>query len=745
MQELADAPSGDPKLAELHRFLGDSDFDQLENAWMDLVAGESALTGEQIDSLSDAARALMRQGFTTRAGPLVELLAPAAERAAGASPRSLLRVSELLVRAFPQNRDYLAALVDRFHGTFGPTTAERAYFDAAGVADSGDPAAALARFDLLMRFQPGTVVYHASGWGMGEVLSVDPLLAQVRVDLDEKKDHRIAIAAVDSILEALPESSFRAQIYRGAGELRRLVAEDPVALVESVMADFGNPLAQKDIKQQLVPVVLDAKSWTKWWGQAKQALRASGYFRVGDRSPYAVEKLETELTFENDLLERFRRSGDAADRRLAARQVLKGGPETFPLAFVEVGTVLCDEARTEDTAERAIDSAYLAERHSAGENAGLLLRETLLRFSLEQVAEALATRPAADEVVGLVAAIKAARPDDWEQIFRSVFLGKSDAPRAAIAGLLETEAPDWIRALGAETCASPRLSPDACCWLLERRLKDEKLACVASLTTRRQRGLFLLMMDLLEHLADREVREGRAAVRDLYRRVEGLMYWGKGTFFREAVLAMDTPYRVQVHRGLVRNQENLQKVATKLLEILGLIEPRIALADEIPPWKDERVILTTAAGLDRRREELRELREEKLPAIFKAIGDAAAFGDLSENAEFTSALEERDNLVKKAEQVQADLEKALVIDSTVAKPGVVGVGSRVRVRSLADGRDVEYRVLGPWDGSPEDGVLNYRSPLGQSFLERGDGEEVDVVLPSGTSRYLIVSSTPIGG
>ena len=57
---------------------------------------------------------------------------------------------------------------------------------------------------------------------MGEVLEVDALLGQVKVDLDEKKDHRISIDAVDSILELIPDESFRGMSYKSSEELARL-------------------------------------------------------------------------------------------------------------------------------------------------------------------------------------------------------------------------------------------------------------------------------------------------------------------------------------------------------------------------------------------------------------------------------------------------------------------------------------------------------------------------------------------
>src|SRR5207245_80358 len=134
------------------------------------------------------------------------------------------------------------------------------------------------------RYRPGTIVFHASGWGVGEVKSFDPHLRQAVVDLDKKRQHRMDLRAMPDVLEALPPDHFMALARRG-DELKALAAADPVRLVEVVVMSFGNPLDLKAIKARLVPEVIPADGWSKWWSRAKALLRESGYWRVSDRSP----------------------------------------------------------------------------------------------------------------------------------------------------------------------------------------------------------------------------------------------------------------------------------------------------------------------------------------------------------------------------------------------------------------------------------------------------------------------------
>jgi transcription elongation factor GreA len=149
-------------------------------------------------------------------------------------------------------------------------------------------------------------------------------------------------------------------------------------------------------------------------------------------------------------------------------------------------------------------------------------------------------------------------------------------------------------------------------------------------------------------------------------------------------------------------------------------------------------IYSTQFGMDKVQNQLTEIRNEKLPAIFKAIGDAAALGDLSENAEFTSAIEERENLNRKVMELQGDLDRARLIDPEEASTDQIGLGSKIKFHNISTDSTFEYCLLGPWDGGPDNGVLSYLSPLGKAMLQKKEGEEFDVELPTGVHKVKVL-------
>ena len=89
--------------------------------------------------------------------------------------------------------------------------------------------------------------------------------------------------------------------------------------------------------------------------------------------------------------------------------------------------------------------------------------------------------------------------------------------------------------------------------------------------------------------------------------------------------------------------------------------------------------------------------------------------------------------------MQADLDRSQIIDPDKATTDQVSLGSRVTIHSKANDSEVTYSILGPWDGGPDEGVLSYLSPLGTALLQKKQGDEFEVELPTGTQSFKILS------
>ena len=735
---MQDSLSFDSRLDELRKALEERKYDDLENIWMELAESPESVENT-LDSLTAVARGLVSAGEKARAAAMMELIYPAVTESSSELDEKRLAFYELLLRVVPGNQEYRTVFADAFEELHGPTSVERCFFECCGLREGVSADLALERLDNLRKFAPGAFVYHSSGWGAGKVLEVDPHLKQIKVDLEHKKDHRIAMEAADSILEVLPAESFRALELESGDELQRLAEEEPVEMISRLIESFGNPIALKEIKSRLVPGVIVAKSWNRWWNATKVRLRESGYFRVGDRAPYQVAKLESATNYEDELLEHFR-SSEWTEARQAARLVMRGGDRKFPRAYSVVRDELLRMALASDVASVAIDAALLLARREDKGDAAEALVNALSRAPLDALISALEGMSQTEECRRALDPLEAARPEDWLDALKGCFWSRSDALREVAFTMADRHGEEHGKAFVTELLRAPRLAPAAFCWLVDRRLSGDTSGSLAHLESLSSKDFLVLLLDLMEHLVDRDARRVGPGntMKDLYRKVDTLLYHGGSGFFREAIRDVPAEQVAGIYHQLVRNSERLP-TGLKLLEVIDEVRPGIGAPERAEHvWWDVESIYVTRQGLAKRQKEFLVLTEDKIPAIFEAIGKAAEFGDLSENAEFTSAVEERDLLTTRASTIEKELAKAKLLEPGDVRPGPIGLGHRVTVEDLDTGEELSYSVLGPWDGSPEEGVISYRSPLGEIFIGRESGEEFVAKLPGGSKRYKIL-------
>jgi transcription elongation factor GreA len=184
----------------------------------------------------------------------------------------------------------------------------------------------------------------------------------------------------------------------------------------------------------------------------------------------------------------------------------------------------------------------------------------------------------------------------------------------------------------------------------------------------------------------------------------------------------DSGWAKEIRAAASRNSGLTDHIRIQVLEVLGKAHP-VPVTKIVPPWEEE-VIYTTAAALEARQKEFEEVIHVKLPQNSAAIGAAAALGDVSDNAEFQSALEERGRLTERANAMQADIVKAKPIPRIMAQSETVNIGTTVRARRLSTGQEETLTFLGPWDSAAEKGIYYYRAPMALAFMGKAVGETV---------------------
>jgi len=151
----------------------------------------------------------------------------------------------------------------------------------------------------------------------------------------------------------------------------------------------------------------------------------------------------------------------------------------------------------------------------------------------------------------------------------------------------------------------------------------------------------------------------------------------------------------------------------------------------------ERVPITKE-GLERLKKELKQLEGIERPRNIRAIEDARAHGDISENAEYHAAKEKQSFLDGKINELQSVIGKAEVLEVEKGPADNVVFGKTVLLYNLETDEEIKYQLLGPYESEPENGRISVHSPLGQALIGKELGDEVTVKTPGGIQEFEIL-------
>ncbi|MCX5695819.1 MAG: transcription elongation factor GreA [Candidatus Omnitrophica bacterium] len=145
----------------------------------------------------------------------------------------------------------------------------------------------------------------------------------------------------------------------------------------------------------------------------------------------------------------------------------------------------------------------------------------------------------------------------------------------------------------------------------------------------------------------------------------------------------------------------------------------------------------TKAGHQKLVEELEYLKNTKRKALSKAIGEARAHGDISENAEYDAAKDAQGLNEKRIAELEQKLSCARLLDDNISADEVL-IGARVRLKDLDTGEEVEYFLVSGEEADYEQGKISISSPIGSGLLNHKLNEKIEIKIPAGTLKYKIL-------
>src|SRR5881397_3988737 len=144
----------------------------------------------------------------------------------------------------------------------------------------------------------------------------------------------------------------------------------------------------------------------------------------------------------------------------------------------------------------------------------------------------------------------------------------------------------------------------------------------------------------------------------------------------------------------------------------------------------------TRGGYEKLKEELERLKRVERHAITRAIAEARAHGDLSENAEYHAAREKQSFIEGRIAELETKVGAAEVIDPPSSARRIT-FGSTVKLEDET-GKEYRYWIVGSDESDPAKGRISILSPLARTLIGKNVGDSVIAQLPGSKKTFEIL-------
>jgi transcription elongation GreA/GreB family factor len=586
--------------------------------------------------------------------------------------------------------------------------------------------------EKLSKLEPGVFCLHKS-WGVGRIASWDLLGDRVLIDFEGKPAHPMKISFAVGSLEVIPSDHILSRRHSDLDALKAMTKDDAPALVELALKSSGGTLHLDGLEKLLKGAIVSDADYKKWWEGAKRALKTHRHI--------VVPAKRTENLVLRDQAESA--GGQMVKSFLAARD-LKG--KLAALASIQKDLDLFSDPKTE------LIPVLQDISDSARKGIKLNLKECLqLLLARDELVETLGTTApmGSMKVSDLVCETKEVLADALKTL-SSAMLGRvyRAFPEAFPNRGWVTEILHHLTKTGGRAVAEIATVLDANDELdvlaetLKKSLRNRLLSADLLIWMARERkGLAESVFDIdlghailgvieNDHMEGGPKRTGR--LQDMLSDDRTLL----GEMVAEAE---DADVRLLAKRIL--NSSSYDELTRRSLMariIKARPEMEAMMAENAGPQKEDSLIVSWES-LEKKKKELEDLVNVKIPDNKREIQIARAEGDLRENGGYKAARDQQAVLLRMQGKYERELRNARGADFVNAPTDKVGIGTVVDVEDQSSGEKETFTILGAWDGDLEKNIISYLSESAKSLIGKTVGEETDLPTEAlnGTRRVKI--------
>lgn len=578
--------------------------------------------------------------------------------------------------------------------------------------------------DRLEAMQPGAYCIHRS-WGIGRIADYDEANLRLIIDFEEGKEgHAMDPAFCVDKLEILPENHPIVRQRSNPEEVEELIKKRQADLVCEIISYYGDEASTGEIERMLQKLIGDTK-YKKWWTATKKLLVKDPRIATPSKktAPYILR--DEPVKAEEEVLEEF--------------YITKSAPKQIALAerLVELSVSHEDiQDALPDILKTLTDSLKKTHQLNQGERLnGIWVRNDLARFIHEDVETLEPTSKSIidsehDQLHKLVDQLPSTRygrlldllyrvqPDTWERTtFDLLKYSEGKFTSECISFMVQKKKLERIGEVFGRWLGEQNLKAPILVWIIKNRGTRRFTKILQPLIGPR---LLAAIFNAIDNEALQSSSNRRIPLADLLSEDQEII---------PELLAEASPEVARDLANMLLLNQGFEELTKKslLARFIRLFPNTQALVDSGASTGPKDDLIVSKVSLERLLAEYDDLIKKKIPANKEAIAIAREHGDLKENSEYKMARQDQDVLLARKTQIERDTARAQSTEFKDAPTDLVGVGSVVELERQ-NGEIVKYSILGAWDSKPEDNILSYKTPLGQSLLSKKVGETVSTVI-----------------
>jgi len=573
--------------------------------------------------------------------------------------------------------------------------------------------------ERLSQLAPGNFCIHKS-FGAGKILDWDLPAKRVVIDFERNSNQTMDLQFALQRTEWIPEDDFRAKKISEIETLRELAKTDPVATIVHILESHNGSITPDALEKELSGTVIPAKDYKKWWDATKKAIRESRAASIPAKRTDPIVLRDSSESPAATLVANFEAAKDIKGMIRALEAIASdisafdNEPEALKRLLVDIDEGAGKAARVQ--LGQALQ-LVAARDEVIGSSKALELDPQAVRLSdlvqsadVDKLTSEVSTLPSTRQRA-VFEAFPTAFGAEWIDKIVGVFDQVGARGVTEIARLLLER--DGIATLVDHlrtSIARRALGPDALIWVCRERKATAADVFTADV------GASILNLLENDHLSDGPRKTTR---------LQSLLGDDK-TLLADLVGVMDANEARNFGRRLMECPVFADLEKKSLMARIIKAKPETAeLVNGENQRKREEPLLVSWESLEKKKAELDDISNNRIPQNTKDISIARSYGDLRENFEYKSAKDMQKVLMHRKQELERDIARARGSDFKGSNADSVNIGTIVQL-TKDDGTPETITVLGAWDSDPEKKIVSYLSEVGKALMGRVPGDTVQV-------------------